>query len=165
LLTSSVENRQVQVAYLMDELAGAYAGAVDQRDFTAWLALFAQECTYEVHAMENVREGLPLAYMMDDCRERMVDRVKMIQEVWAGTVEPYDTRHIQQRTALLELGDGRWKVQSNLLVAYTAASGEAGILISGHCDDIVVLDGATALFESRFVVVDNIPPRYLVYPV
>ncbi|AKK27874.1 MULTISPECIES: aromatic-ring-hydroxylating dioxygenase subunit beta [Mycobacteriaceae] len=165
MLTSSVEDRQLHVAYLVGELFGAYAAAVDQRDFAAWLALFARECAYEVHAMENVREGLPLAYMMDDCRERMVDRVKMIEEVWADTVEPYDTRHIQQRTALRELGEGRWKVRSNLLVAYTAASGEAGILVSGHCDDIVVLHGATALFESRFVVVDNIPPRYLVYPV
>ena len=100
LLTSSIEDRRARAAYLVDELLGAYAGAVDERDFTAWLALFAPECAYEVRAMENVREGLPLAYMMDDCRQRLVDRVKMIQDVWASTVEPYDTRHLQQRTAM-----------------------------------------------------------------
>lgn len=39
------------------------------------------------------------------------------------------------------------------------------ILVSGHCDDLVVLDGDVALFEKRIVVLDNTPPRYLVYPV
>lgn len=165
MLTSSIEDRRARAAYLVDELLGAYACAVDERKFTAWLDLFAPECTYEVHAMENVREGLPLAYMMDDCRERLADRVKMIQEVWVGTVEPYDTRHVQQRTALRELGEDRWEVRSNVIVAYTSASGEAGILLSGHCEDVVILDGEHAVFEKKFVVVDNTPPRYLVYPV
>lgn len=157
--------RRARAAHLVDELLAAYAGAVDDRDFSAWLALFAPECAYGVHAMENIREGLPLAYMMDDCRERLVDRVKMIEEVWQGTVEPYDTRHVLQRTALREVGEDRWDVRSNVIVSYTAASGEAGILVSGHCEDVVVLDGETALFEKRIVVLDNTPPRYLVYPV
>ncbi|RDH74253.1 hypothetical protein DVS77_32595 [Mycolicibacterium moriokaense] len=165
MLTSSIEDRRARAAYLVDELLGAYARAVDERDFTAWLALFAPECAYEVRAMENVREGLPLAYMMDDCRERLTDRVKMIQEVWAGTVEPYDTRHFQQRTAMRELGEDRWEVGSNVLVTYTGASGEPGILVSGYSEDVVVLDDETALFQQKFVVVDNTPPRYLVYPV
>lgn len=126
MLTSSVEDRRARAAYLVDELLGAYARAVDDQDFTAWLALFATECAYEVRAMENVREGLPLAYMMDDCRERLADRVKMIQEVWAGTVEPYDTRHFQQRTAMRELGEDRWEVRSNVLVTYTGAPASRG---------------------------------------
>lgn len=57
MLTSSVEDRRARAAYLVDELLGAYARAVDDQDFTAWLALFASECAYEVRAMENVREG------------------------------------------------------------------------------------------------------------
>ncbi|AEV73697.1 small subunit of phenylpropionate dioxygenase [Mycolicibacterium rhodesiae NBB3] len=165
MLTSSIEDRRARAAYLVDELLGAYVRAVDEQDFTAWLALFAPECAYEVRAMENVREGLPLAYMMDDCRQRLVDRVKMIQDVWAGTVEPYDTRHFQQRTAMRELGEDRWEVRSNILVTYTGASGEPGILVSGHSEDVVVLEHETALFQQRFVVLDNTPPRYLVYPV
>jgi anthranilate 1,2-dioxygenase small subunit len=165
LLISSIDDRRARAVYLVDELLGAYARAVDERDFAAWLALFAPECAYEVRAMENVREGLPLAYMLDDCRERLVDRVKMIQEVWAGTIEPYDTRHIQQRTAMRELGENRWEVRANVLVAYTGASGESGILASGHTEDVVVFDDETAKFQQRFVVLDNTPPRYLVYPV
>ncbi|MFC7655279.1 oxidoreductase C-terminal domain-containing protein [Pseudonocardia benzenivorans] len=39
------------------------------------------------------------------------------------------------------------------------------ILVSGHGEDLVVLDGDVALFEKRIVVLDNTPPRYLVYPV
>ena len=106
--------------------------AVDDRDFPAWLALFAPECAYGLHAMENIREGL---------------------------------RHVLQRTALREVGEDRWEVRSNVIASYTATSGEAGILVSGHCEDLVVLDGEVALFEKRVEVLDNTPPRYLVHPV
>lgn len=57
MLTPSIEDRRARAAYLVDELLGAYACAVDERDFTAWLDLFAPECAYQVHAMENVREA------------------------------------------------------------------------------------------------------------
>jgi anthranilate 1,2-dioxygenase small subunit len=38
-------------------------------------------------------------------------------------------------------------------------------LVSGYSEDVVVLGDETALFQQKFVVVDNTPPRYLVYPV
>lgn len=166
LLISKTEYRRASIAYVIDELTSAYIRAVDECNLEDWLALFAPQCSYEVHPVENVRAGLPLGYVLDDCRERLIDRVTMIQQVWDGTVELYDTRHIQQRTGMRELDEHRWEVRSNLIVSYSAASGEAGILISGYCDDVVIIENdETALIQKRCVVVENTLPRYLVYPI
>lgn len=166
LLISTTENRRALVAFLVDELFAAYICAVDECNLEAWLALFTPECSYEVHPIENIRAGLPLAYVLDDCRERLIDRVTMIQEVWEGTVESYDARHFQQRIAMRELDEQRWEVRSNLIVSYTGASGEAEILVSGYCEDVIVIESnETARLQKRFVVVENTLPRYLVYPV
>lgn len=151
-------------AVLIDDLLGTYAFVLDERQFNRWPELFAGECFYALYSMENVERSLPLAYMLDDCRARIVDRVKFICDVWARTVEPYRTRHIIQRTKINDIGNDTYEVYANFLVGYTQVDGTAGLLASGHYEDRVRVLGAAALFERRCVFLDNTPPRYLIYP-
>lgn len=148
----------------LDALIGSYATAVDARDWQAWLGLFAAECSYAVYSLENVEAGLPLGYMIDDRRERLIDRVKFITEVWHKTIEHYRTRHVIQRLRTERAADGTYKVRSNMIVSYTEANGTPGVLVSGYYEDLIRMAPYRPHFVSKTVYLDGTPARYLVYP-
>lgn len=148
----------------LDDLLGAYAAALDTQDWQAWLACFAPECSYAVHSSQNAEAGLPLGYMLDDRRERLIDRVKFITKVWAGTIEPYRTRHIIQRVSTERPAGGDYKVRANMIVSYTESDGPAGILVSGYYDDVIRMTDDGPRFVAKTVFLDGTPARYLAYP-
>lgn len=148
----------------IDALLGRYAQVLDDQDWDRWPDLFAAECSYTVHTLDNLRRGLPLAYMYDDNRGRILDRVKFITEVWAGTIEPYRTRHVTQRTHAAQLADGHWEVRANFHVGFTENDSMSGLLATGYYEDVVEFSGGDARFARRAVRLDSMPARYLVYP-
>ena len=148
----------------VDDLLGRYARILDEQNWEHWPDLFAEECSYTVHTLDNIQRGLPLAYMYDDNRARVLDRVKFITEVWAGTIEPYRTRHIAQRTHAEQLDGTRWSVQSNFQVSFTENDSLSGLLATGYYEDVVEIAPDGARFVSRAVRLDSMPARYLVYP-
>jgi anthranilate 1,2-dioxygenase small subunit len=150
----------------IDALQVRYVRSLDRREWTEWLACFSREGSYVCLSRENEEQGLPLPLMMDDCAERLRDRVKMITEVWAGTYEEYATRHFVQRLEARALGPSRYAVESNVLVAYTNRRGISEILVAGSYRDEIVFEGGGAVFIAKTAVLDTIAtPRYLVYPV
>lgn len=150
----------------VDALQTDYVRALDRRDWAAWLDCFADPGSYVCIARENEDQGLPLPLMMDDCTARLRDRVKFITEVWAGTFEEYTTRHFVQRLEAKEISPGRYRVESNVLVAYTTPRGQSEILCAGAYDDEVVVAGGRVRFAAKRAVLDTVvTPRYLVYPV
>lgn len=150
----------------IDALQIRYVRSLDRRDWAEWLGCFSQEGSYVCLSRENEEQGLPLPLMMDDCPERLRDRVKMITEVWAGTYEDYATRHFVQRLESRTQGPSLYAVESNVLVAYTNRRGISEILVAGSYRDEVVVEGGRAVFKSKTAVIDTVAtPRYLVYPV
>jgi len=148
----------------IDDLLGRYSRVLDDQDWEQWPDLFAQECSYTVHTLDNIQRGLPLAYMYDDNRARVLDRIKFITEVWAGTIEPYRTRHVTQRTEAAPLDGARWTIRSNFQVSFTENDSLSGLLATGYYEDVVELTTDGARFTSRAVRLDSMPARYLVYP-
>ncbi|SEK56139.1 aromatic-ring-hydroxylating dioxygenase subunit beta [Rhodococcus maanshanensis] len=148
----------------VDDLLGRYSQVLDEQDWALWPDLFAQECSYTVHTLDNIQRGLPLAYMYDDNRARVIDRIKFITEVWAGTIEPYRTRHVTQRTQAAPLSENRWAVRANFQVSFTENDSLSGLLATGYYEDVVELGEDCARFVSRAVRLDSMPARYLVYP-
>lgn len=155
-----------EAAAHVDRLQATYVEALDERALHAWLACFTDDGAYVCISAENAAQGLPQALMLDDCPERLRDRVKFIEQVWAGTYEDYQTRHFVQRLRCERSADGLYAVKSNVMVAYTAADGRSYILAAGTYEDRVRLDTTGgARFVAKRVVVDTISlPRYLVYP-
>ncbi|WJJ14353.1 aromatic-ring-hydroxylating dioxygenase subunit beta (plasmid) [Prescottella equi] len=148
----------------VDNLLGRYARILDEQDWEQWPDLFAQECAYTVHTLDNLQRGLPLAYMYDDNRARVLDRVKFITEVWEGTIEPYRTRHVTQRTHAEPIDETKWSVRSNFQVSFTENDSLSGLLATGFYEDVVEVAPDGARFASRAVRLDSMPTRYLVYP-
>ncbi|MCU1645751.1 MAG: Ad [Nocardia sp.] len=150
--------------HAIDDLLGRYAQVLDDQDWEQWPTLFAEECSYTVHTLDNLQRGLPLAYMYDDNRARVLDRIKFITEVWAGTVEPYRTRHVTQRTRAVLTAAGNWNIRSNFQVSYSENDALSGLLATGYYEDVVEVFDGGARFVSRAVRLDSMPARYLVYP-
>lgn len=150
-----------------DELQIAYLSALNRRNIRAWMESFSkQHGSYTCIARENEEQGLPLALMLDDCPERLLDRVKYITEVWAGTFEDYHTRHFVQRLSSSVVDGGLLSVSSNFVVAYTTMKGRSEILVTGTYEDVIANEGGRVCFKSKRAVLDTtVTPRYLVYPV
>jgi 3-phenylpropionate/cinnamic acid dioxygenase small subunit len=150
----------------VDELQIRYISALDRRDFDAWLACFDSRGSYICTPRENEEQGLPLALMMDDCYERLQDRVSYITQVWAGTFEDYWSRHFIQRLGCTPGNANSYSVITNFGVVYTSARGRSEILVAGCYEDEVIVGPAGAKFRAKKAVLDtSTTPRYLVFPV
>jgi anthranilate 1,2-dioxygenase small subunit len=150
----------------VDALQMRYLAALDRHDLEAWLECFAEEASYTCITRENDEAGLPVALMLDDCRARLKDRVKFVNEVWSGTFEDYTTRHFVQRFDCTPSGRGSVSVLSNFMVSYTNRRGASDILCTGIYQDKIDLGNGVARFRQKRAVLDTVTtPRYLVYPV
>jgi 3-phenylpropionate/cinnamic acid dioxygenase small subunit len=150
----------------VDALQMKYLAALDRHDLEAWLDCFADEASYTCITRENQDGGLPVALMLDDCRARLKDRVKFVNEVWSGTFEDYATRHFVQRFDCTPSSNGGVNVLSNFMVSYTNRRGGSDILATGVYEDEVNLGASGARFKTKRAVLDTVTtPRYLVYPI
>ena len=151
----------------IDNLQRRYIAALDRRDLDEWLDCFAQDtaASYFCIAAENVEHGREIALMYDDCRARLMDRVTFITKVWAGTFQPYRTRHLVQRIGVPKLDAGKVRVISNFTIATTPEGGSSSVLAVGQYEDSVVLDRGEPRFLCKRAVYDTtVLPRYIVYP-
>jgi 3-phenylpropionate/cinnamic acid dioxygenase small subunit len=151
---------------IVNELQLKYAFAIDRKDMRGWLACFAEDGSYLCQTRENFQDNLPIGYMWDDRYARLQDRVKTITEVWAGTAEDYQPRHVVQGLHVEDAGDGMIDAISNFVVFYTTNRGDSQILTTGEYHDRVRIVGTQASFVAKKAILDQITvPRYLVYPI
>ncbi|TBR14066.1 MAG: aromatic-ring-hydroxylating dioxygenase subunit beta [Rugosibacter sp.] len=157
-------------ASAIEALHTAYLAALDQGDMAAWAATFASnEASYFCISAENDRRGLPLALMYDDCRGRIDDRVSFVTKVWAGTYQPYRTRHFIQQLSMNVAGANQYRATSGFMIMMTPEGGATTILTSGEYRDLIDIQGegdqCRAVFRERRTVYDaDVLPRYIVFP-
>lgn len=155
-----------QVRNRVDELQFRYAHALDEKDMPGWLACFAQDGSYLCQTRENYQEQLPIGYMWDDRHARLQDRVKTITEIWAGTAEDYQPRHLVQCLRIAAAEAGCYDTVANFVVFYTTNRGDSRILATGAYYDRIRVDGEECAFVSKKAILDQVTvPRYLVYPI
>jgi anthranilate 1,2-dioxygenase small subunit len=149
----------------IDAAQNRYIHSLDTKNMDEWLACFSNDGSYICIAAENEANNLPIALMLDDCYERLQDRVTYITKVWAGTFEDYQTRHFTQLISAEETSKDTYRVITNYHILYTPEQGQTNVLVTGHYDDEIVL-GDSPRFKSKKAVMDtNVSPRYIVYPV
>lgn len=142
-----------------------YIDALDAKDMQGWLACFADDGAYYVIGADNEAAGLPLCLMMDDCRERLVDRVTFVTDVWRGSYEDYQTRHFIQPLDLAPADDGLLAARTNVGVLATDLKGQTSIFVAGQYRDLIRADANEALLKERRLVLDTFTtPGVIVYP-
>ncbi len=153
----------------IDALNTSYIEALDFKNMTGWLDTFSEEpeASYICTSRENVDNDFPIAFMLDDCRARLEDRVTYVTKIWVGTYQEYSTRHFIQKINARVLDDGTISARSNFSVVYTPEeTGITGILTAGVFEDIIIDTPAGYRFRSRKAILDAaVQSRYLVFPV
>lgn len=151
----------------IDNLQNQYVDALDRRDMEAWLATFGQEGSYTCRTAESVESDWSIAFILDDCRARLEDRVKFITRVWAGTFQDYRTRHIVQRLICEPKSADLYSVRSNFSVSFTRSdTNKTEVYATGVYLDEILLGSDTAAFVSKCVICDApMLPHYMTYPI
>lgn len=153
---------------VLSQLQADYIQALDTQNMPQWLAQFSDDpaASYICTTREHVKNGLPLALMLDDCHARLEDRVTYITKIWAGTFQNYQTRHLTQPLRTKWVDHETVEMTSGFVVYYTAEElGITQVLASGEYEDVVRLEQAGARFFSKKAILDtSVLPRYLVYP-
>ncbi|MEH6502676.1 MAG: aromatic-ring-hydroxylating dioxygenase subunit beta [Cycloclasticus sp.] len=152
---------------LIENLNRDYICALDKLDMNAWLGCFSEQGTYTFISEENDRRGLPIAFMLDDCYERLQDRVTQVVDIQFDSSEHYQMRHFTQLVSSSELADGRLQAEFNFTIYYTQRdTNQTHILCVGRYQDIIAIeDGAARFIQRRAITDTNVLPRYIVYPV
>lgn len=155
--------------FAFDALQSRYIAAVDRQRMDDWLATFStdEQASYICTSAENVEGGLGIAWILDDCRDRLHDRVTFVTKVWSGTYSAHRTRHVVQCTSWKPgAEDGSFVFESNFIVTYSAADIRGTeILATGTYQDTVRFEAGELKFLRKEVVVDNhVLQRYLVFP-
>lgn len=155
-----------EVRAAVEALNLRYLRALDAKDYQGWLDCFDDPASYVLIAAENEARGLPIAYMLDDSRARLHDRVTQITRIQADATEHYQPRHFTQLVDVQPLEGALYRAESHFSVYYTPAdTGRSGLLVCGRYLDRVVVNGAARLRERRAVLDTNVVPRYVAYPV
>ncbi|MEO1889055.1 MAG: aromatic-ring-hydroxylating dioxygenase subunit beta [Cycloclasticus sp.] len=161
---SNLSNEAVSA---VENLNRDYISALDTMDMAGWLSCFNQQGSYTFIAEENVRRGLPIAFMLDDCYERLQDRVTQVVDIQIDSTEHYQTRHFTQLMSITEQEKGVIQASFNFSVYYTQKdTNHTKILCVGRYEDTIMIEEGKAQFKHRKAITDtNVLPRYIAYPV
>lgn len=151
----------------IEQLNRDYISALDALDMSAWLDCFNKKGQYIFIAEENFRRNLPIAFMLDDCYERLQDRVTQVVDIQADSTEHYQTRHFTQLMSVSALDNGQYQAEFNYSIYYTQRdTNQTGTLCVGRYMDVIEISGNVVKFIERKAVTDtNVLPRYVAYPV
>ena len=157
-----------EVLMAFDSLQSQYVAAIDKQSMDGWLQTFANDesAAYVCTTAENVEAGLRIAWILDACRARLLDRVTFVNKVWAGTYSAHRTRHVTQRTSWKAADAEHFAFESNFIVTYSSADvRRTEVFATGVYHDIVRFENGKLRFMKKQAVVDgHILNRYLVFP-
>ena len=142
--------------HIISALAGLmedYARAVDRDELERWPGFFADRCVYKITCSENEDNGYPLGVFYADSKGMLLDRVKSLRE--ANVYEGHRYRHMVGRPVILSAEGGQVRAETSFLVVRTMRTGEMSIFAAGVYRDVVLLQGASAVFAERIVVCDS----------
>ncbi len=150
----------------IESLQQSYSQALDSAAMEEWLDCFSREkASYVCIPEENEKRGLPIALMLDDCRERIADRVLFVTKIWVGTFEPYRTTHFVQRLSVEKIAEDTYRQVANFSIMISPEMGSSYVLATGRYHDVVAMEQGKAVFREKRAVYDSrILPRYVVYP-
>ncbi len=164
-MVASQEMLHSEVRNTIEALQLRYVAAVDGKNMPGWLECFTGDGAYFVTGADNHAEGLPLCLMLDDCYERLQDRVTYVDKVWKGSFEDYQTRHFVQTLSVVPGNDALLEVRSNMTIFASDLRGRTSIFVAGQYQDLVRIEDGAALFRERRVLMDTFAtPGVVVYP-
>lgn len=162
-----MSNISADIISQIEQLNRDYMTALDKLDMNGWLTCFSKNGQYTFISEENHRRNLPIAFMLDDCYERLQDRVTQVVDIQEDSTEHYQTRHFTQLMSTERLDNGLYQAEFNFTIYYTQLdTNQTQILCVGRYMDVIEINDSAVNFIERKAVTDtNVLPRYIAYPV
>jgi anthranilate 1,2-dioxygenase small subunit len=156
-----------EVMAQLDALQLEYMDALGRKDMDAWLATFDAEGAYVCKTLEAEERGLGIAFILDDCHDRLKDRVQFVTRVWAGTFQDYQPRHFAQRVSCQAVGEDLIEMRSNFSVMFTRSDTQkTEVFAAGQYVDLITLGKEKPLFRSKTAITDApLMAHYMAYPI
>ncbi len=143
----------------------AYASAVDQANWTAWLDMFVDDCVYKIQSRENHERNLPMSTLSLTSKGMLKDRVYGITETIFH--DPYRQLHLVSPPLILSVSDsGLVEAQANYTVFRTKLEGIAEVYNLGRYLDCLRITDDGIFIESRLCIFDNdMILNSMIYPI
>jgi anthranilate 1,2-dioxygenase small subunit len=132
------------------DLLAEYGALIDLAQFDEWLALFAEECRYQVMPRENYDRGLPAALVFCDSRAMLEDRIRALRE--ANKYNIHTDRHI---IGLPRLFDDGLLVEAPFAVYQTDQEGETRLFATGLYRDRIEMGGRGPKIRDKLILLDT----------
>ncbi len=137
---------------------------IDRDELDAWVDCFEPEGRYVIMPRENRILGHPVGVIHCDNRARIQDRVVCLRH--ANKYNPHFDRHILSASRINGFDDGVAEVETNFMVVQTTKTGESRLFCAGGYEDRIRVNGGTAKFAERIVILDTFSvPTLLATPV
>jgi anthranilate 1,2-dioxygenase small subunit/terephthalate 1,2-dioxygenase oxygenase component beta subunit len=136
----------------VEDLNARYAEAIDEDRLEAWPDFFSADGRYLVTTAENVAQGLPLGIMSATSRAMLRDRIKALRQ--ANVYEAQRYRHLLG-TPQIAAANGALRARTSFMVARIMHTGETVLFATGCYEDRIILDGASAHFAEKTVILDS----------
>ena len=135
------------------DLFAAYGALIDAADFTAWLDLFAENCTYHIIPRENYEQGLPAGLVFCDSRAVLEDRIGALRE--ANKYNIHTDRHLIGLPRVVGDAAKEALVETPFAVYQTDQEGETRLFATGLYRDRIVSEAGILKFRDKLVLLDT----------
>ena len=134
------------------DLNARYVDAIDADRLEAWPDFFLDDGRYRITTAENVAQGLPLSMIYTTSRAMLRDRIKALRG--ANIYEAQRYRHVLGTPRIVHR-NGELEARTSFMVARIMHTGETMLFATGSYRDRIVLDGDSATFAEKIVVIDS----------
>jgi 3-phenylpropionate/cinnamic acid dioxygenase small subunit len=142
----------VEQQLAVQDLNARYAEAIDDDRLEEWPEFFRSDGRYLITTAENVARGLPIGLMSATSRAMLRDRIKALRQ--ANVYEAQRYRHVLGSPRVVSV-NGALKARTSFMVARIMHTGETMLFATGCYEDRIVLDGPSAAFAEKIVIIDS----------
>jgi 3-phenylpropionate/cinnamic acid dioxygenase small subunit len=136
----------------VQDLNARYAEAIDDDRLEEWPEFFRADGRYLITTAENLAQGFPIGIVSATSRAMLRDRIKALRG--ANIYEAQRYRHVLGMPRIVAR-NGELEARTSFMVARIMHSGETTLFATGSYRDRVVLDGDSATFAEKVVVIDS----------
>ena len=136
----------------VQDLNARYAEAIDDDRLEEWPEFFRADGRYLITTAENLAQGFPIGMVSATSRAMLRDRIKALRE--ANIYEAQRYRHVLGTPRIVHR-NGELEARTSFMVARIMHTGETMLFATGCYRDRIVLDGDSATFAEKIVVIDS----------
>ncbi|MFZ0070658.1 MAG: nuclear transport factor 2 family protein [Xanthobacteraceae bacterium] len=136
----------------VQDLNARYAEAIDDDRLEEWPEFFRADGRYLITTAENLAQGFPIGIVSATSRAMLRDRIKALRG--ANIYEAQRYRHVLGTPRIVHR-NGELEARTSFMVARIMHTGETMLFATGSYRDRIVLDGDSATFAEKVVVIDS----------